>query len=222
MQPRFHVIGLGSWGNGDDAAGLLSALKIRDENIPGVSVTLDTAGGGRLLDHMDARVPAIILDAGRASADLPRNRWRRLAYPRDADLLPDSRLSHVRHFSLAGLLDLAQRLGHLPHHTWVYVIAVSEAREYQAESRELLRAIPGLVRAVVCAIKSSGRDAATTRRRPTTGIVPPRQAPAGMSSALGAGRWSGRPTRLYPAAPMQMSGVLAAEDPPHHPQRRTR
>ncbi|MFQ5425133.1 MAG: hypothetical protein ACE5F9_14305 [Phycisphaerae bacterium] len=221
MQPRFHVIGLGSWGNGDDAAGLLSALKIRDENIPGVSVTLDTAGGGRLLDHLDARVPAIILDASRANTDLPRNQWRRLVYPQDADLLPDIRLSHVRHFSLAELLDLAQRLGHLPHHTWVYVIAVSEAQRYQAESRELLRAIPGLVRAVVHAIRSSGRKAATTRRRPTTGIVPARHASTGMSSPLGMGRWSGPPARLYPATPEPMGGALAADGPPRNPQRRT-
>lgn len=164
MQPRFNIIGLGSWDNGDDSAGLLAALRIRNLDLASVSVRLDTSGGARLLEAMSARSPTIILDAVAASDELLPGRWRRLDYPRDADMLPDLCVGAARHFSLAEILELAGRLQRLPHHTWIYVIAVGRIGKLRAESREMTAAIPGFVRDIVRAVRSHAHPPREVRR----------------------------------------------------------
>ena len=63
MTPHFHILGLGSWDHGDDAAGLLTALRIAERGLPSISVSLDTARGARLLDLVHSHVPTMIMHA---------------------------------------------------------------------------------------------------------------------------------------------------------------
>lgn len=158
MTPHFHILGLGSWDHGDDAAGLLTATRIAERGLSSISVSLDTARGARLLDLVHSHVPTLILHA--AIAEPKRvGTVHKVRYPHDVAEMAEPSPEEQRAFSVREMLDLAAELGRLPRHVWVYRLGVADIAAWQAESRDLVEAVPHFVSVVL-------EDIDTLTRRP--------------------------------------------------------
>jgi len=159
MTPHFHILGLGSWDHGDDAAGLLTALRIAERGLPSISVSLDTARGARLLDLVHSHVPTLILHAAISEPDRIGT-VHKVRYPDDVAEMAEPSPQEQRAFSIREMLDLAAELGRLPRHVWVYRLRVANITAWQAESRELVEAVPQFESVVL-------EDIDALTRRPT-------------------------------------------------------
>jgi Ni,Fe-hydrogenase maturation factor len=179
MIPQLHIIGLGSWDHGDDAAGLIVAARLRDRNLPGIRVSLDTAQGGRLLELLQPREPTVILQATPVCQLAACGDIRVLKYPEDAGQLPAWPEGFDRGMCLSELLELAADLGRQPRDCWIHLLGVNSVVRYMPESQELLAAIPGFVTRVeteIMRLAQPASQAGTKHAWPTIGsrIAPDR------------------------------------------------
>ncbi len=147
MADRLHIIGVGS-PFGDDRLGWTVAEQLRNSSYlkarqPGrIAVSILDRPGVMLLAHWDGTDDVIVIDAMRSRC--ARGTWRRLA----VDDLAFSPPVTSHGFGVAGALELARALGHLPRRLCLYGIEMDDSWAGPGLSPAVAAAVPTLVREV--------------------------------------------------------------------------
>jgi hydrogenase maturation protease len=145
---RVRVVGWGSPYRGDDQAGLWAAGALRAILPPEVEVR-DSVAGGADLDTWCQNVDAlVVIDAARATADLPLGAVRRLDYRAERRALRTVRGTGTHGIGLLDALELAERLDLLPREVFVYAIAAERFGPGDRLSEALREPLANLVRSV--------------------------------------------------------------------------
>jgi hydrogenase maturation protease len=116
------IVGVGRMRHGDDAVGILTA-RLAVRRLRGLAAGLCDLGGWNMLNALEGRRLAIIVDAARADARLPAGRWTRIRYTASPKALAGCRLRDTHTAGVEPMLRLAGSLGRLPPAVWIYAIA---------------------------------------------------------------------------------------------------
>jgi hydrogenase maturation protease len=108
---------------GDDRAGLATAELLRQRGLPRTVVELDEAPGGNLATESPEGVELlIVIDAARADERHPRGTLGRFDYRKGPPIAAPERQGNTHGLSVDTGLELADTLGVLPKHVWIYVL----------------------------------------------------------------------------------------------------
>lgn len=145
------IVGCGRWLYGNDQAGLIAAESLLSMRLPDVRIYASESPAADLaLYAADARM-LIVIDAARASTDLPAGTWRRVDYHQIKARLNEPRSPSAHTLSVATALTVAESLGCLPVEVWIYAIG--------AESSEVgANVSPAVARAVQDVTSTVRRD----------------------------------------------------------------
>lgn len=144
------VIGLGNYGRGDDAAGLLAARRVGEAKLPHVPVFLCPGDCSRLLEMWSGAEYVLLIDAVSSGADPgTMHKW-----DLKSDRLESSWFSVSTHaFTLLDAIALAKALKQMPENLWIYGI---EGKQYgigEEVSPEVQSAIETVAQRVVADIR---------------------------------------------------------------------
>ncbi len=152
-----HVIGIGNWYRGDDAAGLVVADAIQKLGLPGVEVSLHDGEGARLIEVWRETEKVILIDSARTGAvalggivliDALREP---LPYP---DLASPSSHSFGPHQAV----ELARILGRLPETLLILAIEASDFTIGAPLSAPVRAAVGPSVRRVLACLAELGES----------------------------------------------------------------
>ncbi len=118
-----RIVGCGRSFMGDDQAGLLVARKLQQSTSLRADVFCDEAPGDRLAGELDENVELlVIVDAALADGNHPAGSSERIDYRTGADALTERLHGSTHTLGVVEGLKLAEVLGVLPRHVWIYVI----------------------------------------------------------------------------------------------------
>ncbi|GJQ27664.1 MAG: hypothetical protein HBSAPP02_26960 [Phycisphaerae bacterium] len=142
------IVGCGRWLYGDDLAGLAAAEALLGMRLPDVRIYASESPAADIaLYATDARI-LIVIDAARASEDLPAGFWRRVNYREIKDRLNEARSPSAHTLSVTTALTLADRLGCLPPDVWIYAIGAVSTEAGAKMSKAVARAVQEVTEAV--------------------------------------------------------------------------
>lgn len=144
------VIGLGNYGRGDDAAGLLAARRVREARLPHVPVFLCPGDCSRLLEMWSGAEHVLLIDAVSSGADAgTMHKW-----DLKSGRLESSWFSVSTHaFTLLDAIALAKALKQVPENLWIYGIEGRQFRVNGEISPEVQSAIETVAQRVVADIQ---------------------------------------------------------------------
>lgn len=139
------VLGIGNPGRGDDAAGPLTAERLKAQNQPGVEVRIHAGEAAGLIDFWAGRRAVIVVDAvvtGAAAGTL--HRWDAAA----GSIAVDFRTASSHAFGLGPAIELARALGRLPQKLIVYGIEGEQFGLGEPPGEAVLEAVEKTVMAI--------------------------------------------------------------------------
>lgn len=144
------VIGVGNTYRGDDAAGILTARRLIELDLPEVEILQHRGEGASLMEALKERDSVIVIDAvqsGAAPGEIMR-------FEAHAESLPAHFSSCSTHaFSVAEAIEMARLLAELPRRLIVYGIEGKNFSPGSEPSPEVKRAIAELTEAICQELK---------------------------------------------------------------------
>ena len=123
MDVAVRIVGCGRWSMGDDRAGLAAADLLQQRALPRTVVELDEAPGGNLAtESLEGVELLIVVDAARADERHPAGTLLRFDYRDGPPISAPQRQGNTHGLSVDTGLELADALGVLPPHVWIYAI----------------------------------------------------------------------------------------------------
>lgn len=142
------IVGCGRWLYGDDLAGLAAAEALLGMRLPDVRIYASEMPAADIaLFATDAKF-LIVIDAARASEDLPAGSWRRVNYREIKERLNEARSPSAHTLSVTTALMLAEGLGCLPQDVWIYAIGAVSTEAGAKMSTTVARAVQEVTAAV--------------------------------------------------------------------------
>jgi hydrogenase maturation protease len=134
---------------GDDQAGLMVAERLHRKNLPDTTVALEEAPGAGLADETLGETELLlVIDAARADCRHPAGSFLRINYGQHPRSVSAVSGVDTHTLGVAAGLELADALGLLPTHVWIYVIFGDLFDRCMTVSGAVEAAIPRLVRRI--------------------------------------------------------------------------
>ena len=145
------VIGLGHYGRGDDAAGLLAARRVQEATLPHVPVFLCPGDCSRLLEMWAGTENVMLIDAVSSGAEPGKtHKWDVKTDPLETSWFALS--THA--FGPLDAIALAKALKQLPENLWIYGIESKQFGLGDDVSPEVQSAIETIAQRVVADIQA--------------------------------------------------------------------